>query len=474
MAITAFSGMELGLLGDGLGTGTASIVTSPTRGAWSTYALRVNPTTTGTGYYAVLGSNGAYAVLTANLGATTYTTFYFRAATLPASNDEEFVNVYITAAAKMQLRISSAGVISAYNGTTLIATGTAVLSLDTWYKIQIKCGTGTGAAIEVKVDGTTDISTTANLSASNTSAIRLGKVANRNGNSVDFYYDDAIVSNSEYVDAVKVACLIPDANGAYQTFTVGAGAGSHYQVVGLLPPDTAASYLVSTINVGDAETEASSSAASKSISGTIHCVSPSVAMLRDGGSNGRVKVRLRSGSTDSDTIAFATAASVSYSCVLNATDPATGSAWTTSGIDGCEVGLVQDTGGQKTRMASANLMVAFDDSPPTNTIAPAITPASGTAGSTLFTCDTGTWTGSPTSYAYQWKLDGSNVGTDANTYTPVAAGSLTCVITATNAGGSTPATSNAVTVSAASTGTPVSGNGLKSPLSGIRSRLSGL
>jgi len=84
---------------------------------------------------------------------------------------------------------------------------------------------------------------------------------------------------------------------------------------------------------------------------------------------------------------------------------------------------------------------------PVNTVLPEIT---GTAVVTnVLTTDDGTWTGSPTSYAYQWKRGATNIGTNANTYTLVnadAGQSITCVVTATNAGGSTPATSNAVQV----------------------------
>jgi hypothetical protein len=63
------------------------------------------------------------------------------------------------------------------------------------------------------------------------------------------------------------------------------------------------------------------------------------------------------------------------------------------------------------------------------------------AGDTL-NCTMGNWNGEPTGYAYQWKLDGVDVGTDANTYT-VNAGdagqTATCVVTATNGIGSTTA-----------------------------------
>jgi surface protein len=83
---------------------------------------------------------------------------------------------------------------------------------------------------------------------------------------------------------------------------------------------------------------------------------------------------------------------------------------------------------------------------PVNTVAPVIS-GSTTLGSVL-TSTTGTWTNSPTSYTYQWKRGATNIGTNANTYTLVAADSLaaiTCVVTATNLAGSTPATSNTIT-----------------------------
>lgn len=84
--------------------------------------------------------------------------------------------------------------------------------------------------------------------------------------------------------------------------------------------------------------------------------------------------------------------------------------------------------------------------PPVNEDVPAILTngaITGTAvvGDTL-TCTNGNWLGEPTGYAYQWKSGATNVGTDSNTYTPVAGDvgkSITVVVTATNADGSTAA-----------------------------------
>jgi len=97
---------------------------------------------------------------------------------------------------------------------------------------------------------------------------------------------------------------------------------------------------------------------------------------------------------------------------------------------------------------------------PENTTSPTVT---GTAkvGSTL-TASNGTWSGSPTSYAYQWQRCGSSssctniTGSTKQTYVIVAADAgrtLRVVVTATNADGSASASSDQTDVVAA-TGAP--------------------
>jgi hypothetical protein len=88
-----------------------------------------------------------------------------------------------------------------------------------------------------------------------------------------------------------------------------------------------------------------------------------------------------------------------------------------------------------------------------NTVAPTISSAtiSGTAvvGQTLTASASGV-TGIPTpTLSYQWKRGATNIGTNADTYTLVQAdagntSNITCVVTATNAGGSANATSNTI------------------------------
>ena len=75
--------------------------------------------------------------------------------------------------------------------------------------------------------------------------------------------------------------------------------------------------------------------------------------------------------------------------------------------------------------------------PPVNVDVPHVSQAGD-----VLTCTMGNWQGTPSSYAYQWQLDGVDVGADADTITVTAADAgktATCVVTATNDLGSTAA-----------------------------------
>jgi hypothetical protein len=97
----------------------------------------------------------------------------------------------------------------------------------------------------------------------------------------------------------------------------------------------------------------------------------------------------------------------------------------------------------------ADLGVTGAGPPPTDAPANVAVPHVSQAGAVL-TCTMGEWDGTPTAYAYQWQLDGADVGTNDPTYdvlAPAVGHTATCIVTATNAIGSTAAPpSNAVVV----------------------------
>lgn len=128
---------------------------------------------------------------------------------------------------------------------------------------------------------------------------------------------------------------------------------------------------------------------------------------------------------------------------------------TASGKAGCR--FVNTTAGTNTTSIHLDNFLAYDGvlAVPVNSVAP-VASGTGTIGQTL-SVTTGTWSNFPTSYAYQWKRDGSNIASaTSSTYLLVSADggtTVTCAVTATNQGGAgSAATSNGIAVAAAASG----------------------
>ena len=129
---------------------------------------------------------------------------------------------------------------------------------------------------------------------------------------------------------------------------------------------------------------------------------------------------------------------------------ATSSTYLTVTADGgTSVGcVVRATNAISSNSASSNVLAILGV--PANTAAP-VASGSLTVGSTL-SCTQGTWTNSPTSYAYQWQRGGANIsGATSSSYVTVSADggtSVGCLVTATNAAGSASQASNTLAIAA--------------------------
>lgn len=92
---------------------------------------------------------------------------------------------------------------------------------------------------------------------------------------------------------------------------------------------------------------------------------------------------------------------------------------------------------EATRLGELGVVDAPAATAPVNTTVPAVTQAAD-----VLSCTMGEWEGVPTSYAYAWQIDGLAVGTDSSSHTVLPADvgkTAVCVVTATNAAGSTEA-----------------------------------
>lgn len=345
--------------------GASAVASSPTRGAWSLYSCKILPsstTATRTDKIRALTSSGGQGNASA---ATSYINIAFYITTAPGSGAEPVICVMSNSdvLVKIEFRLTSSRTLDIYTGTTgatLLASGTTVLSLNTWYDIQITCGTGASAAYELKINGTTEYSGNAAVGTANASGILLGKRVNRSSQSIEVYFDDVIWDDAAYADrASQVGLLKANSAGNYQTWTRGGtDSGNNWDQVDEVPLSEA-DYLVSPTVDGDAETEGMQPASSLSISGTINSVKAMIGVLRDGGTNGNIKMRTRSGSTDTDLVAAQPSSAGAIWGKIHETDPATSASWTTGGIDGFEVGAVEGPGVNKSRMTWAATQVEW-------------------------------------------------------------------------------------------------------------------
>ena len=230
-------------------TGTNSIQTTTVK--TGIYALRCNPTLTGTGgrFQLPVGTDG---VLASGSGSPTYySKFTFLYKIKPVTNDEPiFITTDISGGIlKYELRLDSTGVLKFYDSTlTLVATGATVLAPDVWYDIEIQSSTGAGAsAYEVRINQVTELSGTAAQTNNNNSYWGLGKHANRNGNTVDFYYDHYVIATSTWVGDLKPIGLKPTGNASTPTYSWTLGTNSSdFAEVDETPIDSDTTYIRKT------------------------------------------------------------------------------------------------------------------------------------------------------------------------------------------------------------------------------------
>lgn len=355
MTVLNLCGFESGNANEASSTGGTFSIQSTTKRSGG-YALQVNPTTTGTGFYAFSGflAGGAQA---GNFNvAIMYYRFYFNYATKPAANNEIIARALDTGGAtKVTVRIDSSGNLSVWDRSpTALGTGSTVLSAGTFYRIELKVGTETAdvnndGVWELKINGTSEISGSGNTSTVNNATIQLGKAANANSNTIDFFYDDFVADDAAYPGAGQIFRMDPDGGGAYTAWT------GTYADIDEVPHDTDTTYITSS-TTGEAETASLESGATAGLVGTPLSVK-AMAIVRDEGGASAIQVRLRSNTTDTDTTnADPGATYVTRGRIFN-TDPATSAAWVASALDALEVG-VENNANVAVRCTAAYVMVS--------------------------------------------------------------------------------------------------------------------
>jgi hypothetical protein len=136
---------------------------------------------------------------------------------------------------------NSSGKIEVYTGNfaTLVATGNAVIGINTWYVIEVHLVVGDSGSITVRVDLNEDSTFSGDTQPGTDTTvnnIRWGNIT-----SGYFYVDDIIVHdtagtmNNSWPDGAKVYYMVPTGDGATKEWTPSAGS-DHYALVDEVPP----------------------------------------------------------------------------------------------------------------------------------------------------------------------------------------------------------------------------------------------
>ncbi len=251
---------------------------------------------------------------------------------------------------RTRITLNTDGTLSVARGNdSPTATGSTVLSVNTWYYIELKTfvadsGNGAGqGTYELKIDGAVEVSGTASMVSSGRNGVNL--ITFNSGGSFGvtaFQVDDVYVCddqgsvNNDYLGDIRVATLFPNGDDT-QAWTTSSGS-DHYSLVNENPADGDATYVeTSTTNAFDifdydnfADT------------GTIHGVQVNSIMKGTGPATVKnvVKSDVTTDDTTSPTFSYHSASYLSY-WSIHELDPNTSAPWEIADLDAAKFGVKQ-------------------------------------------------------------------------------------------------------------------------------------
>lgn len=247
------------------------------------------------------------------------------------------------ATAHVNLRNTISGGIGIYRGNTLVTTSAAgVISNDNWYYIELMATVAdSGGLVEVRVNGNSVVSFTGDTKNAGTSTnmdtIAFGYFFSSTTYGVfdDVYVcNDQGTQNNNFLGDVMVQTIVPNGAGSSTDLTPH-GSATNYMNVAEIP-----------YSVGDYNSSNVSGAKDLYTFGdlagsttTVYGVQTGVVAARTDVGSGSVRPILKSGGTVYNDTTVSLGPSSQYIGNVRETDPATGTAWTVSGVNGIEAGV---------------------------------------------------------------------------------------------------------------------------------------
>jgi hypothetical protein len=236
----------------------------------------------------------------------------------------------------------TAGTIAAYRNTSLLATSTNALQINTWYYIecQVTIGDAGVGNYEVRVNGTsTDWlpSTAADTRNAGNASANVIDLCTEAAGTNKFLFDDIYIADgqdgiNDFLGDVKVTTLLPAAAGNAAQFSRSAGA-DNYALVDEASQDGDTTYTYSS-TAGHVDTFDMATCTAATVLATQECL---MARKDDSGARTIATVCRSGGADDPGTTE---SPGTSYVCYRNIreVDPNTDAAWTTSNLNAAEFG----------------------------------------------------------------------------------------------------------------------------------------
>jgi hypothetical protein len=249
--------------------------------------------------------------------------------------------IYTKNSAQSMVRITRNGTsycIEVYRDSTLIATGTHPVNINTTYLLEFYIYIhDTTGRVTVKLDGITDIDFTGDTKPSTQTTINIFMLSTSSGSSY-IYYDNIVLDNAAWIGNTKIQIVYPTGAGTTTQWTP--SAGSNYACVDEIPYSDTDWVETNTIDLIDTY-------ATSDLTGTItsiKCVQIEARCIKEGAPTPlNVDLAVRSGGTDYFSADIAVPSG--YKALFNIweTDPATAAAWTEANVNLMEIGIKSKT-----------------------------------------------------------------------------------------------------------------------------------
>jgi len=232
-------------------------------------------------------------------------------------------------------RNNTSGKIEAYRGSTLIATGTAVINLNQVYHLQVRANIhDTTGIVQVKVDGVLDLDFSGDTKPGTETTINAFQIGQTTPNPMTIQFDNVVLDGAAWPGKTNIQAIRPTGAGNSTQWTP--SAGSNWDCVDEVPASDADNVVTNANDQADLY-------AAGNLVGTIDsvvCVQVQARAVKEGVATPQnLALGVRTGATDyfsSDKIIPTAAKSLFNLWVQN---PNTSAAWTKTEVDGVEIGI---------------------------------------------------------------------------------------------------------------------------------------